>query len=411
MLQDVKNAGNLPVCIKCKKIFSTFQMLEKHGNRKIPCDNVIRCDRCGKVFKITSSLRRHQMRKTPCDLIQGNPLEKTPVGGCRFCRKTFKSKYNLKNHYNVCKIKNGGMEILFDTIREQQKQINTLLHLAQAPQGQLVQTPQVHLARPPLPPPLQMPQMQLQNGNDNIIAGRDVIKNHFNTTLNVQLIGIGSEEHNEKMLAIFKDVAAEILSAEVLTDVPVHKQMSDRLLSLAEHVYRNPRYKELQGIYVSDAKKDEENVFTYECPSDDDEDGKDAEDDDDDDGRCGDGGINDTLNHSVKESGPNTEYIPICKHREGKWHIGNWDKVSKELMRKMYDCLLDSKVKKYDVLKVMKHIFVLAGFSHSQINLTEENSRQLYHDLGIKLGFDTIVGGEAAHVKADGLCGPNKLLI
>ena len=69
----------------------------------------------------------------------------------------------------------------------------------------------------------------------------------------------------------------------------------------------------------------------------------------------------------------------------------DWNKVSKNLLQKIYNILYESKLKKYDSLQVIKHIFVLSGFSDDSIHIAEDNSAQLYNDLGIKLGFNTII--------------------
>jgi len=54
------------ICIKCKKEFSTNYHLNRHHQRKIPCDRVIQCDNCLMIFKTKQILSNHQNRKTPC---------------------------------------------------------------------------------------------------------------------------------------------------------------------------------------------------------------------------------------------------------------------------------------------------------------------------------------------------------
>lgn len=88
-------------------------MEERVNNKK--------CYNCGKEFRTPADLARHKNRKTPC-LIRdvtaddlNNPLR------CIFCNKVFSRKDNLRKHYGVCKIKNGGMEILSEKVRVEQE--------------------------------------------------------------------------------------------------------------------------------------------------------------------------------------------------------------------------------------------------------------------------------------------------
>jgi uncharacterized C2H2 Zn-finger protein len=55
-------------CTKCNKNFSRKDHLDRHFNKKNPCDvkkNFI-CYRCGKVFFYNRDLIRHINRKIPC---------------------------------------------------------------------------------------------------------------------------------------------------------------------------------------------------------------------------------------------------------------------------------------------------------------------------------------------------------
>lgn len=55
-----------PICPKCNKKFYSIYTLNKHLNRKNPCDKVIQCDRCKKIFKKQCELDSHSKRKFPC---------------------------------------------------------------------------------------------------------------------------------------------------------------------------------------------------------------------------------------------------------------------------------------------------------------------------------------------------------
>jgi hypothetical protein len=91
--------------------------------KKIPCNRVIKCDKCCKQFNSVSALSRHINRKTSCEPIQGDLHNPPGRHGCRFCYKAFKTKYILKTHYRTCKVKHGGIAILFKKLEERDRQV------------------------------------------------------------------------------------------------------------------------------------------------------------------------------------------------------------------------------------------------------------------------------------------------
>ena len=110
-------------CPKCGKFFKTEKTIRKHMERKIPCDRKFICQKCNKEFKTKQNYNTHINRKTSCKPIQGDPTKQAdnPNKTCMYCYKKFVNTQNRNRHYNVCKIKNGGMSMLFDTIMENQK--------------------------------------------------------------------------------------------------------------------------------------------------------------------------------------------------------------------------------------------------------------------------------------------------
>jgi uncharacterized C2H2 Zn-finger protein len=317
MAQIIKTVIPVPVCVKCEKKFSSFQKLENHIIKKIACDRIMKCDKCDKIFKRYNDLIKHQNRKTLCEPIQGDPTKQTPDGSCHFCYKNFKSKYSLKNHYNVCKIKNGGMALLFKKVEQQDKKIKQLEE----------QLENKHSTK------------MIVHGNNQNIETQN-IANHNNTIFNFTLINF--DEGQEEIIKILTREAPGILSAEQKMDIPMVRQIQDRIIGLVMKVHRNPEQKELQNVYVTNVEDPKDNAFMYE---------------------------------------------------EGNWKIMDWDKLNKTILRNLYISLEKSHMKsKQDKLGVMKHMFIVGGCGdRDTIERMSDNAiSEMYLEIGNKLNFKTI---------------------
>jgi hypothetical protein len=55
-------------CNKCNKQLSSKIGLERHFNKKIPCDRILKCPRCETIYNKKPDLERHLQRKFPCKL-------------------------------------------------------------------------------------------------------------------------------------------------------------------------------------------------------------------------------------------------------------------------------------------------------------------------------------------------------
>ena len=53
-------------CEKCLAVFTTKQNLNKHINKKIPCDSIIQCENCLVIFKTRQILNNHINKKNKC---------------------------------------------------------------------------------------------------------------------------------------------------------------------------------------------------------------------------------------------------------------------------------------------------------------------------------------------------------
>lgn len=80
-----------------------------------------KCYNCGKKFRDGPDLERHKNRKTPCLIREVAHEHLANPNRCIYCNKVFAKQSNLTRHHTVCKIKNGGMEILVDKVRYEQE--------------------------------------------------------------------------------------------------------------------------------------------------------------------------------------------------------------------------------------------------------------------------------------------------
>lgn len=224
-------------CGKCNKNFSSQIGATRHARRKIMCNRVIECTKCNKIFTRTNDLKKHRNRKTSCGLIHGNPTVKVGDTTCVFCRKQFSNKYNVRSHHKVCKIKNGGMDILFDEVRRLKEEVKSLKAHPQAA-GHTINSHTINT---------------INSNNTN---------NHFNTTMNINFINFG--DGDDLIKKILDEKALEILGAAYRKDLPFAQQITDRVVNLVGLIFRNPDHKELQGVYVVDLNKAKENAFYYE---------------------------------------------------------------------------------------------------------------------------------------------------
>jgi hypothetical protein len=308
------------LCKDCGKAFSTISNLNKHLKKTRECGKAIICAKCKKKFKYKSELKKHENRKTTCEPIQGDPTKQTPKNTCHFCYKKLSNAQSIQRHYSICKIKNGGMALLF-------KEVKRLTDRVQQQDEKI---------------------KNMRGGNDNvknIINGNNQnietqnITNHTNTTFNFTLINFG--EGQEEIVKILSQ-EIETLGLNGREDMPYIKQVKDRIIGLVMKVHRNPKRKELQNVYVTDAKKHKDNAFIYD---------------------------------------------------DNNWRITDWNKLNKKILRNLYNNLEKTTMSsKQDKLDVMKHIFVAGGCGDLDLikKMSDEAVSEMYLEIGNKLNFKTI---------------------
>ena len=76
-----------------------------------------KCYNCGKIFRDENNLTRHRARKTPCLIRDLTEEDKVNPNRCIYCNKVYSKKENLTKHLKSCKIKNGGLDKLYDKVK------------------------------------------------------------------------------------------------------------------------------------------------------------------------------------------------------------------------------------------------------------------------------------------------------
>ena len=80
-----------------------------------------KCYSCGKIFPKSGHLERHKNRKTPCLIQIIQPEQVNNPNRCIFCNKIFTNISNRNKHLKLCRVKNGGMDILVDKVHNDQR--------------------------------------------------------------------------------------------------------------------------------------------------------------------------------------------------------------------------------------------------------------------------------------------------
>jgi hypothetical protein len=310
-------------------------------------ENTLSCTTCKKIFSTIGNLERHQKRKTIC-------YEKIE---CVLCFKVFNKLSSLKRHSNrktpcepiqgnpleqtpenschFCYKKFSSKQCLirhFNTCEIKNGGLallfNKVSQLTKMNEEMMREIKTLKEDKHPTP-----------NRTDNTMNAY-INSPHNNTTFNFHMEGYDSDKHIDFFREALSRVLPGILNLPIREDVPQIIQVQDRIQQIMVACYRNPDHKEMQNVYVLNVQEKRENAFVYQ---------------------------------------------------EGNWKLCDWEKLSIELVQKIR--LHASMIKTPgDILKVMKHIMILAGSDIPTVEkMTEKQIRDLYKDIGEKLKFDTIV--------------------
>jgi hypothetical protein len=179
----------------------------------------------------------------------------------------------------------------------------------------------------------QAPTINIDNSTTNIQ------NNHHNTNININFINF--DTNRDEIKKILNVDALKILGEKIQTDVSMVKQITDRVVNLVGLVFRNPEYKEMQGIYVLDLTKTKDNAFYY---------------------------------------------------GENSWHIMDWNDLRRQLLNQLHKGLEDAGHKHKDKLNLKHYIYAIGcGGDYNYVEPLEQyESEHIREQIGKKLMFETI---------------------
>jgi hypothetical protein len=120
-------------CERCKVQFTNEYLLQKHLNRKIPCDIIFKCIICKKILASKKSLERHEKKQKPCiEVKEIKPNEKKEI---KISEKQRQKELELEIQKEKSRRKEGErkfkLELLEKKETEKRKQIELKLQLQQ----------------------------------------------------------------------------------------------------------------------------------------------------------------------------------------------------------------------------------------------------------------------------------------
>lgn len=188
---------------KYSKLFH-FALMEKVNTVE---DNKLKCYNCSKVFKTQQAIDRHKQRKSPCLIREVAPDQAQNPNRCIFCNKIFSNIGNKNKHLSLCKIKNGGMEILADKVKYEQeirilkeqreidrKEMNEIREQMQQLKDGMKMLTQCQPTQP----------VQIVNGNvNNINITQNIVINNYLTPSTKHLVKQPTEDC--ELLKLYRD--------------------------------------------------------------------------------------------------------------------------------------------------------------------------------------------------------------
>lgn len=215
---------------------------------------MFKCEKCNREFKYRSELNRHLNRRTPCDLVLDTFNEPSNQPKCRFCGRLFANKHTLSRHVNYyCKIppgKNhpGNMELLYQKVKQQEEENRKMRK-------------EINDLKEKINTSVTIGSQETTNHSKshNNSAGRDQQIN------NITINNFGNENLDyitpEKIFKMIEESVEEHDDMVEYENFKISRLCIDVYNQIINDIYSNPDHKENINAFISNKKED--NVMVY----------------------------------------------------------------------------------------------------------------------------------------------------
>lgn len=211
-----------------------------------------RCYNCGKQFKKQVEYNRHKERKTPCLIREVKPGELNNPNRCIYCNKIFSTGSNLKKHLKICKVKNGGLNTLFDKVKYEETIRIMKEEQAQKNQEQERKNQELERKNQELMEEFRKLKEQVEKGNHTIVNNNNTTNNttnNNNTVNNIIIEKLVINDYNRANIThlVDYDVFSKIFK-EHWINTPV---------ALVEKIWFDPKHPENISLHLVNKKNGE----------------------------------------------------------------------------------------------------------------------------------------------------------
>jgi len=210
-------------------------------NQEPAANNANKCYSCGKVFPNAQGIERHRNRKTPCLIREVAPENINNPNRCIFCNKIFTQKVHLTRHLKICKVKNGGMDILVDKVHYEQE-----IRILKEQQALAIRMQELAEQREKEKDErIQQLEAKFEKLEQQMVAKPQQVVNNINNNINNGInmnINININNYTSPSVDGLTITAAEIAGADKLSKL------------LLQKIYFNPSQPQNHCIYLKNKK-------------------------------------------------------------------------------------------------------------------------------------------------------------
>ena len=239
----------LHVCEKCNKEFNKKSNYLTHINKKFSCNKNL-AQNIEIVPKNSKNTTKNSKKTEKTEKTENTYINSELI--CKYCKKQFSRKDNLKKHFNRCKVKKqdeNEKDLIFKQLLEKDRQINQLFEQNKEILQKYEETVKMNII---LTKKLQKSKKtkNIKNIQNNTTNNQNNTINNQNNNINIQIVQFGKENlekiDKKHYLNIFNDNRSN--GYKFITDV-------------VKSIHFNPTYPEFNNIYISDINREKCMVF------------------------------------------------------------------------------------------------------------------------------------------------------